>query len=262
MGRDLSPLIIQQTTPSPLDGSINASTVQAVRITLKNGAILQVANAAITVSSLNDFGVSLAIAPTACVSDVRGVPNVRFSEGKAPDGGDLLLQNLTNLYTPLIGATARVFDGADVVVYDCFKKADGTYEGDVIFVGKVRDARGDPDNARLTLIADYAQRTALVANRPLTQRCLATFGDDRCGYPAQPGQVCSHIYDDKAAGCAFYDWQEFFWGAPAADFADPATSGDDVLSELDRRRDGGWDSGGGFPRPGHRLDVDWQQPLI
>jgi hypothetical protein len=259
--RDLTPLIIQATTPSTVDGAVVCSDLIAVNITLKDGTVLRVAQGEITVSSVNAFGVSTAVVPVSYTADVRGVPNVRFSEGRAPDGGDLLLQNMTNLYSPLIGQLNRVFDSASVVLYDCFKKPDGTYEADPIFVGKVRDVRGDEELVRLSIVVDYAVRTALVANRQLTQKCLADFGDDRCGYPKLPGQVCSKIYDDAEAGCLFWDWQEYFWGAPSAQFTAASTT--DPFGDIGGGNTGGDGTGfgnGGFPRPNPRFDPDHQMP--
>lgn len=255
--RDLTPLIIQATTPSTADGAVVCSDLVAANIVLRDGTMLRVAQGQITVSSVNAFGVSTPVEPVNYTADLRGVPNVRFSEGRAPDGGDLLLQNLTNLYSPLIGQLGRVFDSASVTLYDCFKKPDGTYEADPIFVGKVRDVRGDPELVRMSIVVDYAVRTALVANRQMTQKCLAGFGDDRCGYPAQPGQTCSKVYDDAEGGCLFWDWQEYFWGAPSAQFTARSTS--DPFGD-DGGDDGNGFGRGGFPRPKPRFDPDFGIP--
>lgn len=257
MPRDLTPFILQSLTRKQSDNSLDLKTQVACDITLPDLTVLRLATAVLTMSSKNVLGVSTAIAPaTNYVPTIRSVSDFRFSIGAAVDGGDIEVEHLSLAWAAYFATGYGGLDGCEAVLYECFRKDDGTYEGDIFFSGIVSGVRADTDTVQISFESDMSQKGALVG-RPLTQHCFARFFEDElCGHTgAPPGSTCSFIKDDKVGGCAFWRWEAHFVGAPFETAGDPATG--QPVADIDRRTGGGWDDEGAPVRP-HRLDPDFQ----
>jgi hypothetical protein len=210
--RDLTPFIIQKTTPDA-DGTLVDDTQVAAKITLRDGTPILVATALCNVTSKNELGTAVVVAET-YQAHIQASPDVRFTLGRAADSGSLSLENLSRIYGHLIADASQVFDGCRIEVYVLFKKLDLSYERDTVFNGKVSSAKGDGNLADFTIVSDMNDKSAVVANRVITQHCSADFEDDRCGHSgAPPGSTCSKVKTDTVNGCRFWNWEHRFWGA-------------------------------------------------
>jgi hypothetical protein len=246
MARDLTPFIIQSLTPQGDDGSVTMVRPHiAFDIKLKDeaGTVLRWATGDVTVDSINVMGVSTAFGPFAYTDVVREVPNVRFTQAHAPDGGTFSTQNVDNLIGEVVGGLEAVFTGADVTMHYLFLKANGNYEADTIFVGRCKSAKKDKGQPTCTFIvvSDVNDKAAVVAGRSLTQKCWwGTYGGYKgpgCRYPG-PEPTCSLVKEDAVNGCRAKAWEFAFGGA-------------DFEIVLPTRGSGfGYDDVDGFPGPG------------
>jgi hypothetical protein len=258
MPRDLTPFIIQSLTRKASDNSLDLKTHVAIEIFLPNDPVpLRLATGAITMSSKNVLGVSTAITAASFVASVRKVSDFRFSIGSAVDGGEIELEHLSLAWAGYFAIGFGGLDGCEAVLYECFKKSDGTYEGDPFFIGIVSDVRAVVETVQISFESDMNQKGALVG-RPITQHCFARFFEDElCGHTgAPPGSTCSFIKNDAVGGCAFWRWEAHFVGAPFETAGDPATG--QPVADINRREFGGWDGEGAPIRP-RRLDPDSRQ---
>lgn len=148
------------------------------------------------------------------VSKLRQVPEIRFSLTSVTDGGRFTFENLDYAISQTLGSEGYAYAGAAVKVFYCLWTG-SAYDGELIFVGKLRDATGNSTVAEFGCISDLADVKALVANRELTQKCLAVLGDNRCGLSGiGPGDHCTKVFDDAVGGCLFWGNQARFWGVP------------------------------------------------
>jgi hypothetical protein len=257
MPRDLTPFIIESLTRRATDNSLNLLTHVACDITLPDLTVLHLATGSITISSKNVLGVSTALAPAVnYVPTIRSVSDFRFSIGSAPDGGSIEVEHLSLTWAQYFATGYGGLDGCEAVLYECFRKSDGTYESDTFFVGFVSSVQADIETVQISFESDMNQKGALVG-RPLTQHCFAReFEDDLCGHTgAPPGSTCSFVKDDAVGGCRFWRWEAHFVGVPFDTAGDPVTG--DPVSDIDRFERGGWDSDGAPVRP-LKLDPDFQ----
>lgn len=227
MARDLSPII----------ESIRQSDTQnvwlAIDITTLDGDTVRAAEVELEVTSLNLIGTSVDVDPVLYPATLMTNPAIKYSKGKAPNGGSFTILDLDHALGILVGQIERKLDGASVVVTTCWEKPDETFEADIYFKGLIRDVSAEDETTNFTIVADTDSRTAYVANRSLTQRCLAVYGDNRCRRPAGmilPGETCSNIFDDAENGCLAKRWQFAFWGVP-------------ILRLSESTANGGWGSG-------------------
>lgn len=251
MGRDLTPLIIQSTTRDPVTNALNLKTQVAVDIVLPDSTPLHLATANLVISSLNDGGVSEDLAePVAYQSKLRRIADIVFSRTGAPDTAEFDIEHLSLAWAPYFAAGYGAIDNSDVTIFECFKKPDGTYEADILFIGYVTTVSATTEVVRVPCVGDFSAKTAQVS-RPVTQRCYAReFEDDICGHTgAPPGSTCSFIKEDAEGGCRFWRWEAMFSGAPFMSAIDPAT-GNPIGPSGGRPGSVGGDEG--FDEPGRR----------
>jgi hypothetical protein len=273
--RDLTPLIIQSLTPTASDGALVLYTHVAVDIELNDSfdTVLRCATGVISIAAINILGTAIALGPLATHGDVRAytaqlraTPDLIFSTGKNPNGLTITIENVSELLTPFVADENTLFDGAKITMSYCWLRSDGAYEADVVFVGKIQDTLElDENEVKLACVADTSAKDALVAGRSLTQRCIATFEDDRCRHTgAAPGSTCSKIKEDAVNGCRFWAWEAFFFGAnfdtlsttliaPVSELIDPR--------EISRFRNGGFPADG-YPRPNRFFDPDYVRSVF
>lgn len=208
----------------------------AVDITTPDAQTIRACEIEATVTSLNLLGVSVEVDPVVYPAILKEAPGVKLSRGKAPSGGTMVLHDLDHFLGVLTGQIESILENSTVVVTTLWEKSDGTFEADIYFLGGIRDVKASDAETSFNLISDIDTRTFFVANRALTQRCLATYGDDRCQRPAyliSPGETCSNIFDDAENGCLAKRWQFAFWGVP-------------ILKNISGSLGGtGWEPGGG-----------------
>jgi hypothetical protein len=225
--RDLTPLILQAFTPDPASGRVTLEDpMVAVDMVLKDNAIdletgelgtrFHWATMERTVDSINVLGVSTGFGPFTYQPKLRGVPQVSFSSSHATSGGSFTAVNLDNEVGLYVGQLEAVFNRADVRLHLCFKKSDGNYEADTLFVGRVVSVKGDQSACEFQVVADTDDKSAIVAGRQLTQNCvwLAVGGykGPGCRYSG-PEPECNGIKEDTVLGCRAKGWEAFFGGA-------------------------------------------------
>lgn len=244
-----------------LDG--NFATDMKRYLMLSESVTLQLATRELTATSVSTLAVVagevVAVSAPAFrqyAARIKSVDDIKFSKGKAPEGGGLTLTNLDYAYTEIIGNTVNAFDGAEVTLFLALRKSDGTYEIEQLLHGIITDPQGDLSECTLGVLSDMSVRSAMVADRELTQHCIFEFGGPGCMHTAHaPGDTCSKIYDDIEGGCAFWRWQFAFGGAPNSISSDPSFT--TASADLDPTVHGGWD-GDGYPRLPHKLDPDFR----
>jgi uncharacterized membrane protein YgcG len=236
MPRDLSPFILGQIATQ------THNSFQCFDITLRDGVtVIRGGEIELVVSSLNLLGASVAVTPVFYPGKIAKTAAPKFTRGTSPNTGTIDIIDLDHALGINVSQLSNVLEGSRIVISNCFIKADGTAEADIYFVGVVRSAEADDDTCTVEFIADTDSRSVSVANRSLTQRCLAVYGDDRCGRPAgliAPLETCSKIYDDPVNGCLSKRWQFRFWGVPI------------LQLNTNLSGNGGWGSGGGGPTGG------------
>lgn len=239
--RPLSPFITDFFAARAALESRVYNTVLAAEITLTGelAETLNYATKTITVDSLSSNGASVNITPINFSARVTGSPEIRHSQAKPVDASEIDVVNLDYLISEVIPASERPFDNASVIVYICFPKPNGNYEGLIYFIGKISDITGDDLDAHLASVSDVAIK-ASTAGREVTQRCVNVLGDSWCGVNLLPvGAVCSKIQDDKEAGCIY--WGGVFNGVG---YINP---GSRVQGYTGPISEGGFDTGQGYP---------------
>lgn len=194
--------------------------------------------------SLNIGGVA-----TSFSSIIRGEPSIKFSEGKAPDGGELVLDNL-ELALGRALASSNYQKRTSVVVLKCWLVY-GAFVFDEVFNGFVKTASVDGESVRMSLISDMNRKGQTVGGLPVTLRCTHTFKDGIHCTAVSAATFCSHVLDDAVQGCLAYDRQYEFSGVPVL-APRAAAINDDPFSNGN-----GW-SPDGFPHPtSPRFDPDY-----
>lgn len=181
-----------------------------VEITLSDNTILRWGTADFFLETYNSTRIPY---EAAFVSKLRQLPELRFALTSVVDGGRFTFENLDYAISQTLGGAGYAFARAQVRVFYCFQVGP-YYQGELLFIGRLRDALGNSTIAEFSVVSDLADVKALVANRQLTQKCLAVLGDDRCGLSVNPGDVCTKVFDDAVGGCAFWGNQARFWGVP------------------------------------------------
>lgn len=220
--RDLSPFLTSFFAGRASLNSRNYNTHMAVVITLQDASQLKYATGAITIDTISKDGATVAITPITFVAKLSGAPDIRQSQTKSPDMGELEIINLDYLLTQAITGVARVYDNAKIRVYWAFPKTSGNYEAIIYFDGLVQAIAGDDEIAKMSVIADVSSKTSLVGAE-ITQRCLNELGDSWCGVGNLPGgATCSKVWRDTVNGCAY--WGGVYQGLPQMnpDVASPA----------------------------------------
>lgn len=200
----------------------------AVDITLSEGTYIRAAEIELDVTSVNLFGTSVGVDTVAYPALLKQEPQIKFSRGKAPSGGGLSIIDLDHILGVEISQVETLLDNARIVITVCFEKPDYKFEADIYFIGNIRDVKVEDEVTTFNVIADTDNRTTFVANRSLTQRCLAVYGDNRCRRPASlmfPGDFCSNVFDDAEHGCLAHRWQFAYWGIPILELISDFSSG-------------------------------------
>jgi hypothetical protein len=231
-----------------------------LEIVLKTGATIPVGTTEFTLTSLSRKGASVDLSePITFEGKLLSAPDIQFAQGDGQDGGTpASISNLDYLITQLIPEPNRLFDGAQVVVYLCFKKQDETYEGIIYGVGKLQVADGDSDIASVSYVSNMSDPTNTGGGREITQRCLnelgVTTGFSFCPAPDVPSDgVCSKVKDDKVAGCVFWGQEPFFKGIA---FYNP----NGVVNNYPLSGSGG--DSGGLSGGGGGVTGGWNEPLL
>lgn len=185
----------------------------AVEITLQDNSVFYWGTADFVLDFINNNGDKAEFNQT-IISKLRQVPEIRFALTTVLDGGRFTFENLDYAISQTLGSEGYAYARAKVRIFYCMLLANAWY-GELIFVGKLRDANANSTVAEFGVVSDLADVKALVANRQLTQKCLAVLGDDRCGLAGiGPGDVCTKVFDDPVGGCLFWGNQARFWGVP------------------------------------------------
>ncbi len=193
-------------------GSNTYNTELAAEVVLQDGTQLNWATKAIIMDSISTAGSSLSITPVTFVARLSGAPDIRHTQGKAPDSASMDVINLDYIVTSAMPTSARPYNNAYVTLYLAFPKPGGNYEGVPYFYGLLRDLQGDDETATFGPVSDLSNKAA-VMGREITQRCLNVLGDTWCGVNNLPGgAVCTNFWHDTAAGCLY--WGGNFKGAP------------------------------------------------
>lgn len=242
--RNLSPTLQTFFAEKAAKGSRNYNSHVAVRFTLHSGVKLYYATGALTIDTLSVDGASVALAPAEAFSArLSGAPDVRVTQTRAPETGNLEVINLDYLISTAIPDNARPFENCKVRVYLALQKPAGTYEGVVLFDGYLQGIGADDEIAGVDLIGDISSRAAMVG-KEIPQRCFNELGDSWCGVPVgtlPPGAVCTKVHNDNTAGCGY--WGGVFNGVP---FINPNA----IMPGYSGSGGGGWDEppmGGGNP---------------
>lgn len=188
------------------------NTEIAFSIHLADDTIIRYGSATIVIDTLSQGSISIPITPLVFSPRVSGKPEFRHTQTKAVDASQFQLVNLDYLITQLIPDIARPFDNAKVIVYLCYPKADGNYEGMIYDLFVITSVEGDDENADISMVSDISARNAMLGME-ITQRCQNIFGDFWCGVTHIPlGGECSLIWNDRTGGCLY--WGGVFKGVP------------------------------------------------
>jgi len=193
------------------------NTHLAFDVTLRTGAHIYFSTQPLTMTSKSTAGVSVAISPQPYIGKVTSPPDIVFTQTAATDGATpFTVTNLDYLISALIPEEDRLFDDADVNVYICFKKSDGSYEGLLYAIGRLKGIEGDHEIATISFVSDMSDKDITVGGRQLTQKCLNILGVNSgkswCRATGTTGLTCTKVLDDKVGGCAFYGQQDVFQG--------------------------------------------------
>jgi hypothetical protein len=149
--------------------------------------------------------------------DLRGAPEIRFSEGRAPDNAELTLTNLSLRYGAAMIDPARQLDGARVRIYWLFERPDGTWDGDEVFNGLVVAPElvdtGPDELLKLEIASDINPPGVRLGARPRSFHCVLQFKGPKCG-AVTAAVHCSRLFDDAVEGCKAYGRQHRFQGLP------------------------------------------------
>jgi hypothetical protein len=210
--RNLSPTLQAIFSAQAAIGSRCYNSEIATEITLSDDTKLYFATADLTIDTVSTAGASVAITPKAFSARFSGAPELRITSTKAPESAELQIINLDYVVSSVIPNINRMFDGAHVRLYLCFRKSDGNYEGVVMFDGFISEVAGDDEDARMNLVSDGSSVASKIG-KEVTQRCVNVLGDSWCGVNLLPGgAVCSKIWNDNEAGCAY--WGGVYNGVP------------------------------------------------
>jgi hypothetical protein len=185
----------------------------AFDITLRNGTSMRFATKEILMDTVSKGSISQAITPIQFLARVDEAPaDIRHSQTKTVDGGAINLINLDYTLSQLIAHTDRLYEGASVVVYLCFPKTTGNYEGMIYANLVITSPIGDDEKVTLQTVSDVSARDSMLGME-MTQRCQNTLGDAWCGVGhLPPGAECSLVHADREGGCLY--WGGVFKGAP------------------------------------------------
>jgi hypothetical protein len=175
-------------------------------ITLKDLTTLKFGSKDFIMDSVSLNGVSVAVTPVTFDARVEGSPDIREALGRQPDAGEFELVNLDYAISAGYLDTDRVFDNSEAVIYLCFPKESGAYEGLIIFQGLIADLTSDDETSRMQVISKLSS-TGAVVGKEITQRCINELGDNWCGVPPSTlpvGAICSKLWSDKKAGCLYW----------------------------------------------------------
>lgn len=222
-GRPLSPFIKNFFASRAALDARAYNTHLAFLIRLKTDALIPLSTEPLLMTSQSKGGESVTLLePISFQGKVLTAPDIQFTQTDASDGStQIIVSNLDYLLTSLIPEEDRLFDGATVTVYLCFKKPDGTYEGLIYGKGNLKAAEGDHEFAPFSYVSDLSDKTKTAGGVELTQKCTNLFGVfdaarrswcPASGFPS--GSKCSKVFDDDEAGCAFWGLQAFFKGVP------------------------------------------------
>lgn len=138
---------------------------------------------------------------------------VKFSSGKSPDGGELVIENFSRVLGQTIAQLDRKLSGSRVTVYKVWRVY-GSDVSDAVFVGYTKAPKVNGDEVRFALVSDMSRKGAVVGGSLLTMRCKWIFKDGvHCTY-AGAEVFCSHVLDDAVAGCKAYGHEFEFDGIP------------------------------------------------
>ena len=147
---------------------------------------------------------------------LRAIGTIKFSLGKAPDSSDITLENVSKTFGYTLSDTTRRLDGAKVIIRRLFRTSAPDWEGIDLFYGYIRDVKITQDTVSVSIVSDMSRRSAQVASRSVTQRCIWTFRGAECGWtPDQPGNstFCNKVFEHEE-GCSGHSNQPRFGGVP------------------------------------------------
>lgn len=201
------------------------NTEVALDITMRNGESLRYATRDLTISTVTKRGVSVPPGdPLSFTGKLESTPEIFATQDDTADGSGIFKAvNLDYFLSALIPEPTRLLDRAECVSYLCYPKADGTYEGQILSVGRLRLAEGDDESADLSYVSDIGDRTITASGRELTQRCLNVFAvidpelRSYCGAALDPNvdpdvDTCTNVFDDEEAGCKYWGQEATFQG--------------------------------------------------
>src|SRR5260221_7404447 len=178
--RPLSAFITNYFAERAAQDSQVYNTQVAAEITLQDGVTtLSYATTGLIIDSLSQGENSTSISPIAFAAKITGAPEVRHSVAKPGDASELTIVNLDYAISQVIPTDHRPFDNASIIVYLCFPKPAGNYEGLIYFVGNIVDVSGDDENAHFTNQSDVGIKLATIG-KEITQRCVNDLGDAWC----------------------------------------------------------------------------------
>lgn len=196
------------------------NTHLAFKIRLSSDAEILLSTEPLFMTSVSKRGESVTLdTPEFYQGKVLTAPDIQFTQTDASDGStNIIVSNLDYLLSALIPEENRLFDGASVTVYLCFKKDDGSFEGLIYGVGNLRTTEGDHEFAPISYVSDISDKSVTAGGRDLTQKCLNELGVNSgrswCGAVVSGHATCSKVFDDKKSGCAFYGQESQFQGVP------------------------------------------------
>lgn len=144
---------------------------------------------------------------------ILSLPTIVFSKGSAADGGEFSLDNSANDYGVMLLNSARIIDGARVVVKRAWRLVDSTeYVARQIAQGKIKIKDISDGKINANFFSDMSDSSVQIGGVSLTQRCINVFNEGGgtpselttdCGWLlAQGGNplFCDHVYDSPE-GC-------------------------------------------------------------
>lgn len=213
------PRVLSETIKAVLAAQ-HAESHDIIEITIPDSSVIYISSAAIQIGT-QQYEPLLA-----------SISAIKFSKGKAPDNAEFQIRNENSAYAGLLSEPDRVLSGAGIVIKRAFLVTESprTFETDILFIGNVNEWRVDQDFIRISVVSDMFRRGALLAGRPLTQRCIWVFKSTECGYVngqggstdvQVPGQAvgvttfnfCDKVFD-SAFGCQGHVNKWRFGGVP------------------------------------------------
>lgn len=229
-----------------------AETTDVVKLTIPptienpEGAVLYLASRA-----------DLVINGVTYLNYLRKLGNIKLSLGQAPDNASFSIENVSLTFSSLVSDKDNYIEGATALISRAFKLPNGEYELVPLFDGKLSGLRFTEEDIAINLTSHMSVRTAQMAKRPLTQRCIWKFKGSECGWvPGMGGddgfettslkfKECDRGWD-TANGCLAHGNIHRYGGIPQFTVfqGTPSNSGT-TSGGYDTNRGGTWGAGSG-----------------